>query len=150
MIIKFSDNPDMFVTSAMVAQSNVLRRSTGATVAVQSQDSIRETPCAVFQSKCASSKRVPRWCKTKCGGTKARLFTNLYKNLAHEMQVTYVLQMLRVSKGILQDKFGMSKKDWEDAYNKYHWMQVKNGANFSSDSLQTESDVVSFDSAVQD
>ena len=91
LIIKFSDNPDMFVTSAMVAQSNLLRRSTGATVAIQSQDSIRETPCTVFQTKCASSKRVPRWCKRKCGGTKARLFTNLHKNLAHEMQVTYVL-----------------------------------------------------------
>ena len=36
-IVKVLDSPDMFVTDAMLAQSNMLRRSSGSNVSIQSR-----------------------------------------------------------------------------------------------------------------
>lgn len=45
--------------------------------------------------------------------------------MVREMTVTNVLQSIRVNRGILRDKLGMSKEDWQIATNKYQWEQAK-------------------------
>ena len=74
LVVKRTDNPDLFVTSAMMDQSNMLKRSAGSTIHLRSQESTRETPCSSFKNKCATSRMTPKYCKDKCGGTKVRLF----------------------------------------------------------------------------
>ena len=76
--IKFLDSPDMFVTSAMIAQANVLRRSAGTSIHLQGQGATREKPCATIQNRFATSKMTPKCCKKKCGGRKARLFKTVH------------------------------------------------------------------------
>ena len=64
------------------------------------------------------------------------------------MQVTYVLQMLRVYKGVFEDKLGLTKKDWKLAYDKYQWIQIQN--NQFNDSICTDSDIGSLENGEVD
>ena len=90
-LVKVTDDPAMFVTSAMLAQDDVFRRSRGDTVELSSQVTVQEKPCAYLGTFIASAKCTPKWCSKRCGGTKARFLMEARKRLGREMEISYLL-----------------------------------------------------------
>ena len=86
---------------------------------------------------------VPKSCRKKCGGTRARLLSQANTTLQKEMHVTHLLKQLRITEGILREKLMKDDLEWHKLSLKYGSLRI---IEEKTDDLQgsfgTDSDAV--------
>ena len=114
IISSFLDSPQVYIASDFVEEDSELSRQ------VVSKANVQQGCCTNFRARLVAQKRLPNRCRMCISGPKDRILAGAFKTgLREEMSISRLIRHIRVTEGVLKEKFSFNEMEWKEIYTKY-------------------------------
>ena len=62
---------------------------------------------------------MPKCCVRRCGSRRDRLLKEAYASFEKSLYIHNLFKQMRVTEGLLRERFNLDKKAWKEAFKKY-------------------------------